>query len=203
MRRTILGIIFAGLIFYVVLLFYFIPKDSVQNNSEAFIENAIALQQQEQENLPVPSIGKPARLKIPKINLDSTVEFVGLTPDGAMDMPKERANVAWFELGPRPGENGTAVIAGHYGQKNKKASAFDNLHKLRKGDKLYVEDDKGVIITFVVRENRRYDPKADASAVFGVNSGPAHLNLVTCEGDWDKVSESYPTRLVVFTDKEF
>jgi len=32
-----------------------------------------------------------------------------------MDLPKERANVAWFNLGPRPGENDSAVIAGHYG----------------------------------------------------------------------------------------
>jgi len=196
------GTVFVGFILYAVLLFYFIPKDSTQNNSEAFIENAITLQQQEQENLPVSSIGKPVRLKIPKINLDSAVEFVGLTPDGAMDVPKERTDVGWFELGPRPGENGTAIMDGHYGLNNKKASAFNNLYKLRKGDKIYIEDEKGVIITFIVREIRRYDPNADASVVFGVNSGPAHLNLITCEGEWDEILNSYPTRLVVFTDKD-
>lgn len=194
--------VFMGLAFYVVLLFYFIPKEPTQNNSKASIENAIALQQQEQENLPISSVGKPSRLKIPKINLDSVVEYVGLTSDGAMDVPKNREDVAWFAPGPRPGEDGTAVIAGHYGQKNKKGAAFDNLYKLRKGDKIYIEDDKGMIIIFVVSGNRRYDPKADASTVFGVNSGPSHLNLVTCEGVWDETLEDYPTRLVVFTDKE-
>ena len=195
---------FTGLALYVASLFYFIPKDSIQSNSEASIENTITLQEQEKENLSVSSslVGKPKRLKIPKINLDSTVEFVGLTPDGAMDSPKERTDVAWFELGPRPGEDGTAVIAGHYGQKNKKASAFDNLYKLRQGDKVYIENEKGETISFIVSKIRRYDPKADATDVFGTNTGPSHLNLVTCEGDWDEVSESYPTRLVVFTDKE-
>jgi len=200
LRRILFGAFFMGLGLYVIFLFYFIPTDSTQSNSESFIENTIALQ--EQENIPILSVGKPTHLKIPKINLDSVVEFVGLTPDGTMDVPKERTNVAWFELGPRPGEDGTAVIAGHYGLNNKKKSAFDNLYKLRKGDKIYTEDDKGIITAFVVRGNRRYDPEADASSVFGSNDDKSHLNLVTCEGEWDEVSESYPTRLVVFTDKE-
>ena len=95
--------------------------------------------------------GLPTRLKIPKINVESAMEYVGLAPDGAMDIPKSKDDVAWFELGPRPGETGSAVIAGHYGRwENGGGSVFDNLHKLRPGDKLYVEDDKGAIITFVV-----------------------------------------------------
>lgn len=118
------------------------------------------------------------------------------------DVPKDFTNVAWFNLGPRPGEEGSAAIAGHFGRKNGKASAFDNLYKLRKGDKIYVEDDKGEVITFVVRGIRRYDPKADASGVFFSSDGKAHLNLITCEGAWNKVTKSYSKRLVVFADKE-
>lgn len=147
--------------------------------------------------------GFPVRLNIPSINVDAPIEYVGLTPDGAMDVPKERANVAWFELGSRPGENGSAVIAGHYGRwKDGVGSVFDDLNKLRKGDILYVEDDKGTIISFVVRESRSYDLNADASDVFYSNDGESHLNLITCEGVWDEVSKSYSERLVVFTDKE-
>lgn len=148
------------------------------------------------------STGNPLRLKIPGINVDASLEYVGLTSDGAMDAPKGPNEVAWFSLGPRPGESGSAVIAGHYGWKNKKVSAFDNLHTLRKGDKVYIEDENGVVITFVVRESRRYDPEADAADVFGSQDGGIHLNLVTCEGVWDAVSKTYSKRLVVFTDKE-
>lgn len=148
------------------------------------------------------SSGLPIRLKIPKINVDAALEYVGLTSDGAMDVPKSQDDAAWFNLGPRPGENGSAVIAGHYGWKNRKASAFDNLHKLREGDKLYIEDDKGMIISFVVRAIQRYEPNADASDVFGSNDDKSHLNLVTCEGVWNKVFKSYSKRLVIFTDKE-
>jgi len=143
--------------------------------------------------------GLPVRLKIPKIDVDVAIEYAGLAFDGSVDTPKNQENVVWFNLSQHPGESGTAVIAGHYGGKK---SAFDNLYKLRKGDKLYIEDDNGITVSFVVRENRRYNPEADASHVFSSNDGKAHLNLITCEGDWDEVSESYSTRLVVFTDKE-
>lgn len=193
-KRTLLIAVLAGCAFFAALLFYFIPKNLVQSGSALPLENF---------GLPASPIGRPMRLKIPSINVDAAVEYVGLAPDGTMDVPKNPDDVAWFEFGPRPGNNGSAVIAGHYGVwKNKKSSVFDNLYKLRKGDKLYIEDDKGMIISFVVRESRRYDPEADASDVFSSNDGKPHLNLITCEGVWDKVSKSYSQRLVIFTDKE-
>lgn len=116
-------------------------------------------------------------------------------------MPEERTNVAWFDRGPLPGENGTAIVVGHYGWNNMKESAFDNLHKLSKGDKLYVEDDKGVTLSFVVREIRRYDKDTVASAVFRQSIGRSYLNLITCEGEWGKISKTYSKRLVVFAER--
>ncbi|MFA6918638.1 MAG: class F sortase [Patescibacteria group bacterium] len=143
------------------------------------------------------------RLKIPKIKVDTALESVGLTAQGAVNVPKGLTNAAWFNLGPHPGENGNAVITGHYGiWKNGTPTVFNNLYKLRPGDKLYIENEKGEIITFVVRESRNYNPNTDASDIFISNDGKSHLNLITCEGAWNKVSKSYPKRLVVFTDKE-
>jgi len=49
---------------------------------------------------------------------------------------------------------------------------------------------------------RRYDPKADISALFDSNDKKPHLNLITCEGDWSEATKSYTSRPVVFTDKE-
>ncbi len=144
----------------------------------------------------------PVRLVIPRIGVDAAVEFVSLTPEGAMAVPKEPADAAWFEPGPRPGEEGSAVIAGHYGWKDGTPAVFDELHTLQKGDKIYVEDETGTTTVFVVRELRRYGEYEDASDVFGSNDGKEHLNLVTCEGAWNKLSKSYAKRLVVFADKE-
>ena len=196
--------IIAGLAFCSFLSVQLFFQDGFGLFIGLFIEDKstfpISIQEEVASELPV-SVARPVRLKILAINVDSAIEYVGLAPDGTMDVPKERANVAWFSLGASPGESGSAVIAGHYGWENKKGSAFDNLYKLREGDKLYIEDDRGATISFVVRESRRYDPKADASEVFGSSDDKSHLNLVTCEGVWDEHTNQYSKRLVVFTDR--
>lgn len=148
-----------------------------------------------------PVSGLPIRLIIPKISVDAAIEQVGVAPDGSMDVPKGPQNVAWFRLGPRPGENGSAVIAGHYGWKDGIPAVFDTLSTLQKGDTLSVEDDTGVVTTFVVRESRLLGEHEDASEVFGSSDGKAHLNLITCEGVWNAATKSYSKRLVVFADK--
>jgi LPXTG-site transpeptidase (sortase) family protein len=195
-RRTPLIITLVGCALSIAFIVHILFKrPSVSSPPTA---NGAVLAEREQRKF-----GLPVRLKIPKINVDATVEYVGLTPDGAMDVPKDPADAAWFKLGPRPGENGSAVIAGHYGLwKNGERSVFDDVHTLRKGDKLSVEDEQGVTTMFVVREHRRVDPSADASDVFGSQDGKAHLNLITCEGVWNETQKSYSRRLIVFTDKE-
>ena len=79
---------------------------------------------------------------------------------------------------------------------------FDNLNKLVQGDKIYVEDDKGVTTTFIVQESTIYDPEVNASSVFYSGDGKSHLNLITCEGVWEEAQKTYSNRLVVFADKE-
>jgi LPXTG-site transpeptidase (sortase) family protein len=182
-----------SLVIFATLL-YAIPK--IYLNSLAF-EQATPLPTSEKV-----IYGMPLRLKIPILAIDSAIEYVGLTSSGDMDVPKYPGNVGWFQLGPKPGEKGNAVIDGHYGIKNGRPSVFDNLHTLRVGDRLYVEDDKGTMISFIVRESRRYDPEANASDVFIPHDGKAHLNLITCEGVWNNLTKSYSSRLVIFTDRE-
>lgn len=148
-----------------------------------------------------PTVGLPTRLIIPRINVSASVEYVGLTADGAMAVPKGPSDVAWFSLGVRPGEKGSAVIAGHEGWKNDIPAVFDDLSKLQKGDEVYVEDETGATATFVVRDIRTYGENGNASDVFISNDGKAHLNLITCEGIWNAAKKSYSNRLVVFTDK--
>jgi len=156
-----------------------------------------------QENLSAQAdLGYSFHLNIPKIKVDASVENLGLTFDGAMEVPKGPSNAAWFSLGTPPGEIGSAVIDGHSGWKNGTPAVFDNLYKLKKGDLIYVKDKKGITTTFVVREIRKYNPNADATYVFGSNDGKAHLNLITCTGLWNKIWKSHSERLVVFTDKE-
>ncbi len=143
------------------------------------------------------------RLKIPQIGVNAAVESVGLTQQGAVDVPVGSTNVGWYKYGPRPGESSSAVIVGHFGVWKKGApTVFNDLYKLRSGDKIYVEDQKGEVVTFIVRKSRTYRPNEDVAEVFDANDPAAHLNLITCSGVWNKITKSYSKRLVVFADKK-
>jgi len=144
------------------------------------------------------SQGLPVRLKIPSISVDTEIEYTSINSKGEMDVPSNSANVGLFKLGPRPGDMGSAVIAGHLNDVNGAPGVFADLNKVNVGDKLYVEDNKGTSIVFIVREIRNYDSKY-ADEVFTRNDN-AYLNLITCDGVWDEVKKSYSERLVVFTD---
>ncbi|MEK7651754.1 MAG: class F sortase [Patescibacteria group bacterium] len=101
-----------------------------------------------------------------------------------------------------PGEKGSAVIDGHVNWKDGTKAVFSELHSLKPGDKIVVEDIHGTLTTFIVRESRTYASNAETKDIFTSTDGKAHLNLITCKGIWDKSSEEYSQRLVVFSDKE-
>lgn len=198
-KRTFFVVIFTGFVFSPAFLFFGVPKTKapVKSVSPSVSEySAIPFQQAPAR------AGLPVRLKIPSIHVDSAIEYVALTPQGAMDVPKNPADVAWYNLGPRPGERGSSVVAGHYDTQKGAPAVFSELRVLQKGDKIYVESDDGVVTAFVVREIKKYSRNANAPEVFGSNDEGAHLNLVTCEGTWNKSAKSYSKRLVVFADKE-
>jgi len=154
-------------------------------------------------NTGFPPSSLPIRLRIPKINVDVPIDSVGITPNGSVGVPKGPDNVAWFDLGPRPGENGSAVITGHYGPwKNGRGSVFDDLNKLSPGDRIYIEDENGTTTIFAVRELQMYNHNEYAPGVFSSGDEKSHLNLVTCEGTWIESQKTYSNRLVVFADKE-
>jgi LPXTG-site transpeptidase (sortase) family protein len=148
---------------------------------------------------PKVTYARPVRLVIPKIDLDTAIDYVGLTPDGAMAAPSGRDTVGWYELGPRPGNRGSAVIDGHRGYADGRPAAFDKLPELARGDKLYVEDASGRLAPFVVRTTRLYARDANAAEVFAPTAG-RHLNLITCTGSFDFAAGTHSQRLVVFAD---
>ena len=139
----------------------------------------------------------PVRLRIPALGLLTAIDPVGLHA-GAMDVPTNVWHVGWYQLGPRPGAVGNAVIDGHLDSTTGPA-IFLTLHNLRVGDRIYVTDRAGIERGFVVTELDSY-PLADAplTRIFGPSSG-RHLNLITCSGTWQAQARRYDQRLVVYT----
>jgi len=196
LQRAIFAIALTLFIAAVVSLLLVVFHIEFQNNSTPKTIHTTVIKKSK------PAVELPLRLKIPVINVDAAVYYVGLTSDGTMDIAKDPDKVAWYEFGPRPGEIGSAVIAGHYGWIGDKGSIFNDIHTLKKGDELSVTDEKGTVIIFVVREIRQYNPESDATTVFKSNDGKSHLNLITCSGVWENHEQSYSNRLIVFTDRK-
>ena len=146
--------------------------------------------------------GLPVHIKIPKINVNAIVESVGVTTAGIMDVPKQIADTAWYHFGTIPGEIGSAVIDGHSGTMNGVPAVFNDLKKLKIGDKVYIDDGTGTSTSFVVVGIKTFGAKDNTTSVFKSSDNVAHLNLITCEYAVGKNKKSYYNRLIVFTNKE-
>ena len=149
----------------------------------------------------VESALEPVSFSIPSIDVENAkVESVGLDKENKMDIPKDENNVAWYNLGVKPGETGNAVIAGHYDKKSGDPSVFYNINKLKPGDELIVTDEKGKELVFAVTEVKTYElSDFPLQEVFGIGTKP-RLNLITCEGNFDTSSKLYSHRLVVYSE---
>lgn len=144
-------------------------------------------------------MGTPAVLRIPKLGISAKVQPVGLNPQGNMGAPRSLADVAWYKEGPAPGSTGNAVIAGHFGKPHQ--TAFWNLESLDVGDRIEVTDANNTVAQFKVTQTQRVKPDLKTrDQIFG-KTDQAHLNLITCDGVWNKASKSYDERLIVFSTR--
>ncbi len=195
-------------ILLVVVFFFAVFDLSLFHNVVAYgvpaadVHASVAAAAPAKKPIAVPTgIGVPVRIKIPIIRVNAAIRSVGLAKDGSMGVPAIPRDTAWYMLGPKPGETGSAVIAGHVNWLYGATGAFERLKNLKRGDQITVEDENGAAVSFVVREMRKLDAGADAAGVFISQDGKAHLNLVTCAGVWNKRARQYTQRLVVFADK--
>jgi LPXTG-site transpeptidase (sortase) family protein len=139
----------------------------------------------------------PSRLRIPAIGVDTWVGAVGLRRDGSMDVPSNLWTSSWLAAGPRPGQVGNAVIAGHRGVES--PALFSHLENVQPGDRVYVSDAAGNQITYVVTRVASLDLSTSTQvAVFGPTSSQ-QLVLITCFGRYINSARTYDHRLVVFS----
>ena len=147
---------------------------------------------------PIERTPAPVRFRIPKLGIDTTVQWVGNDAEGRMGVPSNYGDVAWYELGPPPGTPGNAVIAGHLDSPTGPAIFF-RLRELQPGDEIFVGNEAGQELRFVVSGQEVYEAdNAPLERIFGPAIKP-QLNLITCDGAFDQSTRQYDKRLVVFT----
>ncbi|HEY5268584.1 MAG TPA: class F sortase [Candidatus Saccharimonadales bacterium] len=194
-KKTVLTVLVWALIIVVGFKFSLSPPVKMPNLSHTIYKSVST-------KLAVSVYGVPVRLVIPSINLNADLESVGVTASGAMDVPIGRENAAWFNLGPRPGQIGDAVIDGHYGFWVGGAPAvFNNLNKLSSGDIIYVEENNGITVAFRVSGSAIYSPTQDDTNLFVSTDDQSHLNIITCQGIWNPNNKTYSDRLVILSNR--
>jgi hypothetical protein len=140
---------------------------------------------------------KPIRVKISTLNIDASVEDLGLNADGTLAVPKKDENVGWFTDSPAPGAVGPSVLVGHLDSIRGRA-VFYNLKNIKIGDEVVVEREDGSRVVFRVEQMETYSQdNFPTDKVYGPISF-AGIRLITCSGTYSRLKGHYSDNLVVY-----
>lgn len=145
---------------------------------------------------PSPSL-HPVSIQIDEIGVvDIPVIDVGVEPSGEMEVPPP-LEVGWYQYGPAPGEQGSAVLAGHIASGGIDG-AFRNLDRLVAGDRFTITFEDGTSRQFEVTELQQYDKAELPFDRIFTDDGEPRLALITCGGAFDYSARSYEDNIVAY-----
>jgi sortase A len=140
----------------------------------------------------------PSRLMIPQLNIDANVQHVGIAKSGAMAVPSNFTDAAWYKYGALPGQAGTAVMDGHVDNGLSLAGVFKQLDSIQTGNDIYVVTNDGQKFHYVVSDIELYPYTDVPMNQIITKTGPPKLALITCDGAWVQGQKTYDHRLVVY-----
>jgi sortase (surface protein transpeptidase) len=139
---------------------------------------------------------RPVRVQIPSIGVDAKLIGVGLNQDGSMQVP-DFGLAGWYNVGPRPGEPGPAVIVAHV-DSYQGPDVFFRLRELTRGDEIRVRHRDGTSSRFVVRTSEQHlKEELPVNKIWNDTREPV-LRLVTCGGDFDYEERHYRSNVIVY-----
>ena len=142
-------------------------------------------------------VARPVALAIPAIGVRTPLERLGRTPQGTLQVPVSTTEAGWYTGSPRPGQIGSAIIAGHI-DSTQGPGVFFRLRLLRPGDLVYVRRSDGTLVVFQVYAERMYaKTRFPTEGVYGP-APDAELHLITCGGVFDPATGSYLSNVVVY-----
>jgi Sortase domain len=145
-------------------------------------------------------VSRPVFLSIPAIGVRTRLIRLGLTAQGTLQVPASTSVAGWYTGSPRPGQVGSAVIAGHI-DSYQGPGVFFRLRLLRPGDRVYVRRAGGKLAVFRVYAERMYaKDRFPTRRVYGPVPDP-ELRLITCGGIFDPATGSYLSNVIVFASQ--
>ena len=144
-----------------------------------------------------PPVAAPATLSIPEIGVRTRLISLGLTKQGAVQVPSTTSVAGWYTRSPRPGAVGPAVILGHI-DSYRGPGVFFRLAALAPGDPVYVRRSDGTAVEFRVTAVDSYlKDRFPTRSVYGPVPD-SELRLITCGGAYDPATGHYLSNIVVY-----
>jgi hypothetical protein len=141
----------------------------------------------------------PARLRIPALDLDATVDAVGIdAATGDFAVPPSVDRVGWYRYGPGfSAKAGSIVVAGHVDSAAEGKGAFFRLGSLEAGDSVTLTGPGGEERVFEVIARERYRKTAIPLDKYFARDGTPRLTLITCGGPFDPKTRHYRDNVVI------
>jgi Sortase domain len=145
----------------------------------------------------------PISIRIPAIGVNSRLLYVGLNPDGTIQVPPLNDppltnEAAWYRYSPTPGQLGPSIIEGHVDSLSEGPSVFFRLGALKPGDLVYIILADHQVAVFKITGVRLYPKDHFPTATVYGNTNYAALRLITCGGSFDEQSHHYSSNIVAF-----
>ncbi|WP_433076670.1 class F sortase [Dactylosporangium sp. CA-052675] len=146
-----------------------------------------------------PAVVAPARLRIGKLDVNATVNPVGVDErTGDFAVPPSVDVVGWYRYGPGlEATAGSIVIAGHVDSAQQGGGAFFKLRDLGPGDRIDVTGGNGTMYRFSVVAREIYPKATIALQRYFARDGAVRLTLITCGGPFDSRTGHYRDNVVV------
>jgi hypothetical protein len=142
-------------------------------------------------------VARPVSLIIPVIGVKTQLIELGLTADGALQVPTTTTVAGWYTGSPRPGGIGPAIIEGHVDSLTG-PGVFYRLSELQPGDRIYVRRADGTTVEFRVTAAQTYlKAYFPTAAVYGPTPDP-ELRLITCGGTFDYATGHYLSNTIIY-----
>ena len=156
---------------------------------------AIPLRPAVQETAAV--IPQPVRVQVEGTGIDLEVIPEGVEANGALALPDNHYQAAWYRYGPAPGAGeGSSVLAAHVDSRTEKLP-IARLKNVAPGTVLTVTRADGSVLRYATEGVENIAKKSlDGHRLFD-RTGSPRLKLVTCGGEWLEAQDDYEDNVVL------
>lgn len=145
----------------------------------------------------------PRFLRIPSLGVFSRIKNLGVTPEGAVDAPRNIYDTGWYNGSARPGSKaGSSLILGHVSGWTG-PGVFKRINELPIGGEFEIEKGTGEVIKYsVVRSEQIPVDQIDMGKVLSAEEAGKHdLKLMTCSGRYNSSTETFEDRFIVYAKR--